>query len=169
VLFALTLKHRTPSQVTSVVSHPPTRHVASTPPPGITRTVAVSAKTGWQSTNIYLTDGEKFTIRYVSGTWTVDTRNFPYVSPAGYSNSVNAEIYQYCKYDTARNYGVLLGVVGSKGHEFPIGEGGQFVAVAPSHYNQGGGNGGYLYLRINDDDACLGDNAGSVTMQVSTS
>src|SRR5207248_4938379 len=27
---------------------------------------------------------------------------------------------------------------------------------------------GPLYLRINDDDACLGDNAGSVTMQVSS-
>jgi hypothetical protein len=168
VLFALTFTHRTPSQVTSGVSHPPARHAASAPP-GITKTVAVSAKTGWQSTNIYLTDGEKFIVRYVSGTWTVDHRNFPYVSPAGYTNSVDAQIYQPCKYDTGRNYGVLLGVVGSKGHEFPIGEGGQFAAVAPSHYYQGGGNGGYLYLRINDDDACLGDNAGSVTMQVSTS
>ena len=95
---------------------------------------------------------------YISGTWTVDRRNFPQVGPDGYSNSVDQTIYQGCKYYPQRNYGVLLGRVGGSGADFPIGEGGMFKA--PSS--------GPLYLRINDDDACLGDNTGSVKMYVST-
>jgi len=118
--------------------------------------VSVSATKGWQQEAVALKKGESYTVSYVSGTWTVDYRNFPYVDAAGYSNSVDQEIYQPCKYDPQRNYGVLLGRVGSSGAFFPIGDGGTFTAASS----------GALYLRINDDDACLGDNAGSVTMYV---
>jgi hypothetical protein len=153
-------------RVTPTVSVTPTPHVTSTPTPGIVETVTVSSTTGWQSTNIYLTGGEKFSVKYVSGSWTVDYRNFPYVGPGGYSNQEDAKIYQDCKYDGNVNYAVLFGIVGQTPNAaFPIGAGGNFTAVAPSHYVVGGGNGGYLYLRIND--TCLTDNAGSVTMQIS--
>jgi hypothetical protein len=118
--------------------------------------VSVSAMKGWQQAAVTLRKGESYTLSYVSGTWTVDYRNFAYVSPAGYSDSVDGQIYQLCKYDTQRNYAVLLGRVGASGAFFPIGSGGSFTAASS----------GPLYLRINDDDACLGDNAGSVTMYV---
>jgi len=121
-----------------------------------------SATTGWRYTAIYLTAGETFTVTYVSGGWSVDYRNFPYVEASGYTSQEDARIYQLCKYDSGVNYGVLLGVVGLNGQAFPIGDGGSFTAVAPSQ----GVNGGYLYLRINDK--CLSDNAGSVTVQVTT-
>jgi hypothetical protein len=92
-----------------------------------------------------------FTVKYVSGSWTVDYRNFPYVGPGGYSNQEDAKIYQDCKFDANRNYGVLFGDVGETPNgSFAIGGGGTFIAVAPSAYVNGGGSGGYLYLRIND-------------------
>jgi hypothetical protein len=153
-------------QVTPTVPVTPAPQVTPTPA-GTTETIAVSSTTGWQPTNIYLTGGEKFTVKYVSGSWTVDYRNFPYVGPGGYSNQEDVKIYQDCKYDGNVNYGVLFGIVGpTPNGAFPIGNGGNFVAVAPSHYVNGGGNDGYLYLRIND--TCLTDNAGSVTVQVNT-
>ena len=153
--------------LTPTISPTPTPNVTSTPTPGAVETVTISSTTGWQPTNIYLTGGEKFTVKYVSGSWTVDYRNFPYVGPGGYSNQEDAKIYQDCKYDGNVNYGVLFGIVGlTPNAAFPIGEGGNFTAVAPSQYVNGGGNGGYLYLRIND--TCLTDNAGTVTMQIST-
>jgi hypothetical protein len=125
--------------------------------PPVTATPTVSATRGWQQTSINIAAGQTFTVSYISGTWTVDHRNFPSVGPGGYSDSIDRTIYQGCKYNSHRNYAVLLGVVGQSA-SFPIGEGGIFKAAAS----------GPLYLRINDDNACLGDNAGSVKMYVST-
>ena len=99
---------------------------------------------------------------YVSGGWSVDYRNFPYVGPDGYASQEDARIYQLCKFDSNAAYGVLFGVVGLTGQAFPVGSGGRFSAVAPSQDVSGG----YLYLRINDK--CFSDNAGSVTVQIST-
>jgi pimeloyl-ACP methyl ester carboxylesterase len=153
------------ASITPTVSVTPTPQVTPTSTAGTVKTITVSSTVGWQSTNILLKDREKFTVKYVSGTWTVDYRNFPYVGPGGYSSQEDAKIYQDCKYDGINNYGVLYGIVGD-GRGFSIGEDGNFTAVAPSHYVNGGANVGYLYLRIND--TCLTDNAGSVTMQIST-
>jgi len=131
----------------------------TTPNVSESSTVTVSSTTGWQETPVSLKTGETFAVTYVSGSWTVDYRNFPYVGPGGYSAQVDGEIYQGCKVDTSETYGVLLGSVGSTTDgDSPIGQGGTFTA----------GNNGYLYLRINDDDACLGDNSGSVTVTVTT-
>jgi hypothetical protein len=123
----------------------------------VTASVTVSSTTGWQKTPITVTKGVNYSITYVSGTWTVDYRNFPQVGPGGYSNQVDQTIYQGCKYDPHSNYAVLLGVVGDSVAPFAIGAGGTFVAKST----------GPLYLRINDDDACLSDNAGAVKMRVS--
>jgi len=116
----------------------------------------VSSTSGWQKTAVSLKAHDEYTVSYVSGSWTVDYRNFPRVGPQGYSDAVDKTIYQGCKYDASRNYAVLLGKVGASGATFPIGASGLFTASS----------GGSLYLRINDDDACLGDNAGSVTMYI---
>ena len=130
-------------------------------------TVTVSATTGWQPTGVHLMSGQQFTVRYVSGSWTVDYRNFPYVGPGGYSDQEDAKIYQDCKFDATHNYGVLYGDVGNYPPDaIAIGNGGTFSAVAPSDEVVGAANGGYLSLMIND--TCLTDNAGSVNMQIST-
>ena len=57
-------------------------------------TVSVSSTTGWQKTSVHLNSGDKYTVTYVSGTWSVDYRNFPYVGPGGYSEQEDAKIYQ---------------------------------------------------------------------------
>jgi serine/threonine protein kinase len=152
----------TPSvSVTPTASAPPSASAA--PPPGNNQTLSVEATTGWQFTDIYLTAGERFTVSYVYGGWTVDYRNFPYVGPGGYTSQEDARIYQLCKFDSNATYGVLFGVVGLTGQAFPVGTGASFTAGAPSPDV----NGGYLYLRINDK--CFSDNAGSVTVQITTS
>jgi hypothetical protein len=121
-------------------------------------TFSISSTSGWQRVpHFSLTAHQAYTVSYVSGSWTVDRRNFPWVGPGGYSNSVDQTIYQGCKYNPGSNYAVLLGAVGDSATAFPIGQGGIFNASSA----------GPLYLRINDDDACLGDNAGSVKMHVS--
>jgi hypothetical protein len=121
-----------------------------------TATVVVSSTSGWQKTPINLVAGDGYTISYVSGSWTVDYRNFPRVGPGGYSDQVDGQIYQGCKYDAHSNYAVLLGAIGDSASVIAIGRGGAFDAKSS----------GPLYLRINDDDACLGDNAGSVKMTI---
>src|SRR2546429_204721 len=106
--------------------------------------VTVSSTLGWQKTSLSVTKGQSYTVSYVSGSWTVDYKNFPRVGPAGYSNSVDQTIYQGCKYDPHSNYAVLLGSIsGSSSPDFPIGRGGRFTAASS----------GVLQLRINDDDA----------------
>jgi hypothetical protein len=121
-------------------------------------TFTVSAMSGWQRVpHISLTTHQAYTVSYVSGNWTVDRRNFASVGPGGYSNSVDRTIYQGCKYNPGSNYAVLLGTVGDSASAFPIGQGGIFNASST----------GPLYLRINDDDACLGDNGGAVKMLIS--
>jgi serine/threonine-protein kinase len=129
------------------------------PPSGTSSTVTVSSTTGWQKTQVSLKPGTDFNVIYVSGSWSVDYRNFPYVGPGGYSEQEDAKIYQGCKIDASETYGVLLGTIGAApGTAFLIGQGGTFSA----------GNGGNLYLRVNDNDTCLGDNRGSVTMTITT-
>ena len=137
--------------------------------PGKSVTVTVSSTQFWQPTGIYLTQGQQYTVQYISGSWTVDYRNFPYVGPGGYSDQVDAKIYQDCKFDGNVNYAVLFGEVGSESQDVtdavPIGNGGMFHAQAPSSSISGAPNSGPLYFMIND--TCLSDNAGSVTMRVS--
>jgi hypothetical protein len=118
-------------------------------------TAHVSATTGWQDSGVALQTGQKYTSSYVSGTWTVDYRNFSYVGPGGYSIQEDSRIYQGCKFDAGLEYGVLLGKVGT-GPWFIIGKGGTTTAKQNGH----------LFLRIHDGDACLGDNAGSVNMAI---
>ncbi|MET7296091.1 hypothetical protein ABZS79_28820 [Streptomyces griseoloalbus] len=98
--------------------------------------------------------GEKFTVFHVSGSWTVDRRNFPRVGPGGYEPAIDKRIYQPCKFAPGQPFGELLGRVGENGRPFPVGRGG--TLTAPSS--------GTLFLRINDADRCLGDNDGSITV-----
>src|SRR5690349_16691414 len=72
---------------------------------------SVSAVDGWQETHIDLAAGQQFSISFISGSWTVDSRNFPQVGPEGYTADVDSRIYQDCKFDASNQYGVLYGQV----------------------------------------------------------
>ncbi len=72
--------------------------------------VTISSTTGWQKTPLTVQQGERFTIAYTSGKWTVDTRNYPYVGPEGYSPDVY--IPAGCEEVASLPYGRLLGKIG---------------------------------------------------------
>lgn len=118
-------------------------------------TVMVGSTDGWVETPLILQAGDKFTVSYVSGLWSVDYNLLNYVGPEGYSPEVDAQIFPGCKIVSSLPYGRLLGEVGS-GSTISVGSGGTFTADAS----------GYLFLRINDMDSCLVDNDGSVVMEV---
>jgi len=115
--------------------------------------ITITSTSGWQQTGMTVQQGTQFMISYVSGTWTVDVNNYPFVGPNGYPPNIDKQIYQGCKYDSSLVYAMLLGQIGN-GPDFVIGQGGTFTASAS----------GILSMRINDDDACLGDNAGSIVL-----
>jgi len=113
-----------------------------------------STAAGWTQTPLNLGQGAPFTVSYIRGEWTVDYRNYEPVGPQGHPPDIDSQIYQGCKLVNAP-YATLLGKVGN-GSVFVVGAGGNFTADAS----------GPLYLRIHDDDRCLGDNQGSVVMKV---
>lgn len=116
--------------------------------------ITITSTTGWQPTALTVQRGTYFGISYTSGTWTVDYRSIPYVDPDGYPPNIDKQIYQGCKYNSSLPYATLLGQIGT-GPSFRVGTGGVFKASAT----------GIISLRINDQDACLGDNDGSIVLQ----
>jgi hypothetical protein len=118
-------------------------------------TVRVRAEIGWQVTALDLNAGQRFSVTYRSGDWTVDHRSFPRVGPEGYAPAVDRQIFQGCKTLAGQPYGRLLARTGG-GAPFAIARNGSFTAPAA----------GVLALRINDQDRCLGDNAGALDLAV---
>jgi hypothetical protein len=131
------------------------------PPPAsaAVSTYTVSSTQGWQDTGIVIPVGGEFRIDYSYGTWTVDYHNFPEVDAGGYPSNMDVSIYQPCKYVSDRPYGYLLGRGGGLGL-MRVGNGGTIYRDTVEDV--------HLSLRINDIDRCLGDNAGSVTVTVTT-
>jgi hypothetical protein len=115
----------------------------------------VDSTQGWQMTSLDVTKGQQLAFSAV-GSWTVDVR-IPnsYVGPDGYSPQVDSTIFQGCKLQSNLPYGKLLARVGDAPFS-AIGSNGAFTADRD----------GVLAFRIHDADACLGDNAGSVTVTI---
>lgn len=126
-----------------------------TPANAASAEVTVDSTVGWQSAALDLRSGQSFGVEYRSGTWTVDYRNFAQVGIGGYDAAADQKIYQECKVLTDQTYGHLLARVGD-GAPFVIAQSGTFTAPVA----------GRLEFRINDDDQCLADNAGSVVLRV---
>jgi hypothetical protein len=119
--------------------------------------VTVRSEVGWQAAPLTLQSGQAFSVEHRSGKWTVGYPGLARVGIDGYDAAADQEIYQGCKILTDQTYGHLLARVGG-GAPFVVAHSGTFTA--PSD--------GRLELRINDDDRCLGDNAGSVNLRVAT-
>ncbi|MCK2218372.1 cutinase family protein [Actinomadura sp. ATCC 31491] len=123
-------------------------------------TVRVQAAKGWQDSGIDIKG--KFNISDLGeNTWSVDHVNHPYVGPNGYPPEQDRLIAPGYKYDSGKPYGYLLGkLVAPDGqeHYFPVGAGGLWQNPFKSPAR--------LHLRINDADRALGDNGGSVLVDV---
>src|SRR4030095_11552079 len=98
--------------------------------------------------NMMLRQGARFRIEYVSGKWTYWEGTIP-------SQGVDGDGYRCsgagcCEPLPQAHKGALIGKIGQQ--VFLIGHGGSFTASASAP----------LFLRINDCDGSLADNAGSV-------
>ncbi|MDQ1016384.1 hypothetical protein QFZ43_002933 [Streptomyces afghaniensis] len=140
-----------PSPASHDPSHPNKRAPAAPPK------MAIDSSRGWQRMPVSVNEGERFFVFYVSGSWTVDRRNYARVGAEGYPEQTDSEIYQPCKLDRDGPFGELMGRVGENGEPFPVGSGGEFTSRDT----------GPIYLRINDHDRCLNDNDGSLNVAAS--
>ncbi|MFC4911547.1 serine/threonine-protein kinase [Actinomadura gamaensis] len=149
----------TPDAASPSSSPPPSGPSANASPSPTHRTETVSirvdATSGWQSTGLNVSSGERIGVGFAGGGWTVDYRYFPKVGPEGYDSATDARIYQGCKFSKSLPYGVLLGRVGG-GSWFVVGSRDSFTAP----------DSGELQLRIHDQDHCLVDNSGSVLVRL---
>ncbi|WP_275561730.1 serine/threonine-protein kinase [Streptomyces sp. 5-6(2022)] len=133
---------------------------AAQPPATTTRKVTVDAARGWQSaTSTPVRKGDKVTVRYTSGTWTVDSANLPLVGPVGHTaaDDESLRFAQDCKVNPDVPFGTLLGrYPGNPGNPHAVGRAWHFQATRP----------GTLQLRVNDREGCLDDNKGALTVTV---
>ncbi|NEA98089.1 serine/threonine-protein kinase [Streptomyces sp. SID13726] len=123
----------------------------------------VQSATGWQPVaGVSVHQGDKVTLRFVSGQWTADHRSMPMTGPAGYDTATDRqlEFAKDCKVKPTAPFGALLTVLAG-------------VKNAPVHTVgrrltfRAAGN-GTLQLGMNDTaGACSDDNRGEVTVRVS--
>jgi Ricin-type beta-trefoil lectin domain len=135
---------------------------AYTPPPPVTtpvgppvvskaREVCVDqdARVGWKTYEL-VTGTSLVGVSSVSGSWSVDDKNYPRVGPEGYSNPNLNEQY---KYDRKYPFGALLMVDPGQGYTWIKGP-----QQLPKPITD------RVTLRINDSDSSLGDNGGTLTV-----
>ncbi|MEO3891263.1 hypothetical protein [Nonomuraea sp. B5E05] len=114
----------------------------------------ISAEKGWQHAGVYVEPGDMVRIRYVGGRWTVDYREFPYVSSAGYARHIDRRIYQQCKILSRHPHGSMIAKI--NGDHYRVGSRALIRARQA----------GFLQLRVNDANGCLRDNDGSVRVKI---
>ncbi|MBO3674767.1 serine/threonine-protein kinase [Streptomyces sp. NEAU-YJ-81] len=134
---------------------------ASPTPVTSTAKVTVDAARGWQSaTNTPVRKGDKVSVRYTTGTWTVDAANLPLVGPVGHTRVDDEALrfaWQDCKVNSDAPFGALLGrYPGNPRNPHAVGRAWHFQATRQ----------GTLQLRINDGEGCLHDNRGAITVTV---
>ncbi|MGO4417832.1 hypothetical protein AB4Z54_03420, partial [Streptomyces sp. MCAF7] len=150
--------------------------VTGTPPfgrddgPTTTKTkVTVRATTGWQLAAVTtpIRKGDRVTVRYTRGTWTVDhrERELPYVGARGLSaaDDQSLDFAKSCKVNSGARFGTLLGRFwgdAKPGPAHSVAPEWSFRAAVGAAATRGA-----LELRIND--ACLDDNKGTLDVTVS--
>ncbi|XZN89009.1 MAG: hypothetical protein ACM65M_15100 [Microcoleus sp.] len=111
----------------------------------------VDARKGWQS---FTLPGRFTQVVSISGSWSVDDRNYKRIGPEGHSGEAakRLEPYNQYKYTQTYPFGVLLvGVPGDWETAIP-----RPIWPLPKAVSQ------RVMMRINDADNALGDNAGSL-------
>ncbi|MCX4405644.1 serine/threonine-protein kinase [Streptomyces sp. NBC_00268] len=137
------------------------------PPKDDPRTTTVSqvvqSANSWQPVaGVSVQRGDKVTVRFVTGQWTADYRNWPLAGPSGYDAATDNAMSgaKNCKVKSTAPFAALLArLVG--GNDFPVHSVGQRLTF------QAAGK-GTLQLGMNDTaGSCSEDNRGSLTVRVS--
>jgi len=146
-----------PAQVTQIA--PPPQVVPVTPvipiapaPSQATTTFSVSANQGWQDTGVQIQRGQQFRIEYLSG----QVKDNVTIIPDGNGTNYVCGSAGCCEPLPNARRSSLIGRVG--GEIFFVGNGGAFTV----------NSNGNLLLRINDCDAGLFDNSGSLQVRVTS-
>jgi hypothetical protein len=131
-------------------------------PKATTVSQVVQSASGWQQvTGVPVRRGDEVTVRFVSGEWTADYRNYPMTGPTGYDarNDKLLDGAKSCKVKPAAPFGTLLARLTGR-QDFPVHTVGRKLTFRAA------GN-GTLQLGMNDAaGACSQDNKGSMTVQV---
>ncbi len=122
--------------------------------------IQVPANAYWTSTGLNLSPGNRIAVRYVSGNWSIDPNNTEdgrYTDANGVQNSTPNK---YCTTCDAPNPSGALGMLYARqdtfSGNFAVGDYSTFTAQQP----------GILYLMINDNYNALGDNTGSIIVEI---
>jgi hypothetical protein len=123
----------------------------------------VQSAAGWQSVaKAPVQQGDRVTVRFVPGEWTVDYRNLPMTGPTGYDANTDRSLdgAMNCKTMPTAPFGTLLARLSGK-------QDSAVLAIGRKLTIQAAGN-GTLRLSIKDTaGACSQDNRGELTAQVS--
>ncbi|WP_055557813.1 serine/threonine-protein kinase [Streptomyces sp. NBRC 110028] len=135
-----------------------------TPAAPVTTTTKLSVQSteGWQrATRTPLRKGDAVTVRYSTGTWTVDSGSLPEVGPLGHTAADDESLRGAwgCKVDSGSRFGTLLGRFSGNPKSLPSHRAGREWTFRAAHA-------GTLELRINDGDTCLDDNKGALEVSV---
>jgi uncharacterized repeat protein (TIGR01451 family) len=155
-------KGEAPGQPKNTTTAPPTTTVPPTTTPPTTSStgnMTVSSTTGWQQTSFNLVAEQNYYVTYISGSWTVDYRNYPATGPEGCSPETDRLINPVSKISQSGPFGALLGRVGS----------GAIVVIGASTGPFKADASGVLSLRINDSESAMADNQGSLVVNISSS
>ncbi|NBE96571.1 hypothetical protein FE391_00020 [Nonomuraea sp. KC401] len=117
----------------------------------------ISSERGWQHAGVYVEPGDWVRVRYLAGRWSVDSGKFRYVSSAGYPRHIDRHIYAPCKVLKNQPQGSMIARIND-----------DIYRIGRSRWIQAR-QAGFLQLRINDADACLGDNDGAVRVKLTVS
>jgi hypothetical protein len=121
-----------------------------------TTTFKVSARLGWQSTDISIAKGNTVEITVTSGQWTYWKDGTPYNSGQG-TGYICAEVMPTSQCDEPLPTFPSDGLIGRISEQI-FGIGRRTVVVANRD--------GVLSLRINDPDSGLSDNDGTLTVRI---
>lgn len=105
--------------------------------------------------------GDRVTVRFASGEWTVDFRSKPMTEQAGYDAAIDQSLEgaKDCKVKPTAPFGTLLARLAG-GQNPPVHVVGQKLTFQAARN-------GTLQLAINDGGNCLQDNRGTMTVRVS--
>jgi eukaryotic-like serine/threonine-protein kinase len=134
----------------------------ATGPTKISTAVTVDAAKNWQEVNVPVLRGDKLSLRYTKGTWTVDYRQRPLTGPEGINSREDADLTGFaggCKVNDKAPFGALLG-------RFSWEPPGTSHILQQHEWAYTAASNGTLSLRINDEAGCLSDNRGNVDLIV---